>query len=268
MKRHSASDWKAVTLRLLHCKVRIAGLIQLDFAKTAFIVIIIATGILWAGPPFVTDDPEPVALHHLEVYIASQIVQNELELQGTIPHLEVNFGTLPETQFHIIVPYEFSKADRGRANTGLGDVELGIKFRFLKEHQWLPQVGTFPHVLVPAGDSSVGLGTGRTQIFVPIWLQKSFGRFETYGGGGYWMSPGYTNYNFWSFGWTLQYNVVDALSAGAEIFRNTGGGQAETGFDAGIIINVSSLHHILLSAGTDIRGQNRLMTYAAYQLTL
>ena len=31
--------------------------------------------VAWAGPPFVTDDPEPVELHHWEVYLASQYVK-------------------------------------------------------------------------------------------------------------------------------------------------------------------------------------------------
>jgi hypothetical protein len=29
----------------------------------------------WAGPPFVTDDPEPVAYQHWELYLASQHIE-------------------------------------------------------------------------------------------------------------------------------------------------------------------------------------------------
>jgi hypothetical protein len=225
----------------------------------------------FAGPPFLTDDPEPVEFHHWEFYLASQIVQNAEAIQGALPQIEVNFGLFPETQIHVIAPLGFSKVNHGTLENGPGDVELGIKLRFIKEQKWVPQIGTFPHVEIPVGDSSKGLGTGRTQIFLPLWLQKSIGKFETYGGGGCWISPGYTRYNLSSLGWLLQYNFMDAFSAGAEIFRNTAQqatGQAETGFNAGAIVNFGSLHHILFSAGTDIRGSNRLLMYAAYQLTI
>jgi hypothetical protein len=44
-----------------------------------------------------------------------------------------------------------------------------------------------PHV--PTGNAERGLGTGHTHGFMPLWLQKSFGKWLTYGGG-YWINPG------------------------------------------------------------------------------
>lgn len=99
---------------------------------------------IYAGPPFVTDDPEPVAYHHWEVYVGSQLLRNAFGLQGTVPHVEVNFGVLPETQLHIIMPFELSQENQGTTSMGLGDVELGVKLRFVKESSGFPQVGAFP----------------------------------------------------------------------------------------------------------------------------
>jgi hypothetical protein len=226
---------------------------------------------LRAGPPFVTDDPEPVAYHHWEIYVASEVLKNAFGIQGTVPHVEVNFGILPETQLHVIAPFAFFRDTLGATSAGLGDIELGVKFRFVKEYPWFPQVGTFPHVLIPTGDTAKNTGTGRYQVFVPLWLQKSFDRFTTYGGGGIWVSPGHPSFNYWSFGLECQYDITGWVTAGAEVFSNTAApasGQAETGINAGAIFNVNAAHHILVSAGTDVRGPNHFMAYAAYQLTL
>ena len=40
----------------------------------------------WAGPPFITDDPEPVELHHWEVYLTSMYWNGKSGAFGTAPH--------------------------------------------------------------------------------------------------------------------------------------------------------------------------------------
>ena len=63
-------------------------------------------------------------------------------------------------------------------------------------------MGIFPLVEIPTGDARRGLGAGYTQAFLPVWVQKDFGKWTTYGGGGYWINPGPGNRNYWFFGWT------------------------------------------------------------------
>ena len=85
-----------------------------------------------AGPPFETDDPEPVEFHHWEAYIGSY---TESELTGTtstIPHFELNYGAVPNLQLHLIVPMVLNSPKMGKRQFGLGDTEVGVKYRFLK----------------------------------------------------------------------------------------------------------------------------------------
>ena len=49
--------------------------------------------------------------------------------------------------------------------------------------RWRPMIGVFPLVEAPTGDARRGLGAGHTREFLPLWLQKSFGGWTTYGGG-------------------------------------------------------------------------------------
>ena len=58
-----------------------------------------------AGPPFRTDDPEPVDYHHWEFYCASQITEGHDGVSGTAPHVEINFGIFHEAQMHIVCPW-------------------------------------------------------------------------------------------------------------------------------------------------------------------
>src|SRR5512135_125106 len=126
-----------------------------------------------AGPPYTTDDPEPVPLHGWELYLSATRVVGASDRTGDAPHVEVNYGAAPGLQLHAIVPLGWARP-AGRPTTfGLGDVELGAKLRFVEESERRPQVGTFPLVELPTGDAGRGLGAGHVRAFLPVWLQKS-----------------------------------------------------------------------------------------------
>ncbi len=233
--------------------------------------LIVGLMVARAGPPFVTDDPEPVEYRHWEIYLASQDAKDKDGWSGTDPHFEVNYGALPNLQLHLIAPLAYVRPNDGSSHYGFGDLELGVKYRFIQEADWRPMVGVFPIVDLPTGNSSLGLGSGYYRIFLPIWFQKSLGPWQSYGGGGYWINAGSGNKNYWFFGWQVQRELSKAITLGGEVFYNTPTARAEggrTGFNVGTIVNLTDEHHLLLSAGRDIHGQNRFSAYIAYQLTL
>ena len=59
------------------------------------------------------------------------------------------------------------------------------------------------------------------QAYLPIWMQKSWGKFTTFGGGGYWINPGTGNKNWIYAGWEAQYDINKTFSPGCEIFYNS-----------------------------------------------
>ncbi len=237
----------------------------------AFIFAAALAGPATAGPPYTTDDPEPVELHHWEIYLASQdFFSAGGAWSGALPMVEVNFGALPQVQLHLIAPLAYDRAPGGPMTCGYGDTELGVKWRFVQEGDWVPMIGTFPLVELPTGNLSRGLGTGSTRLFVPLWLQKSFGAWTTYGGGGYWVNPGSGNRNYWFFGWQGQCRLGEAVTVGAEIFHTSAaevGGGGETRFNAGVVTDLSDVHHLLFSAGTRLGAPFGGQLYVAYQVT-
>jgi len=224
----------------------------------------------FAGPPYVTDDPEPVEYQHWEVYLASLTAHTPDGITGTAPHVEVNYGVVPNVQLHVIVPDAFDSSGGETRKFGLGDTELGVKYRFVQESDDHPQIGVFPLAEVPTGSESRGLGTGHTQLFLPVWLQKTIGKWTTYGGGGYWITPGTGNRNSWFMGGLLQYQLTKNLAPGAEVYYRTAqvvSGPSTAQLNLGLVWDLTDTYHIMGSAGPALSGPHGYQTYVAFQFT-
>lgn len=234
---------------------------------------LICPGVALAGPPFLTDDPEPVEYQHHELYIASQQAQTHFVRNGTLPHVEYNYGAAPDLHLHILVPYNFNNPVDGQGQSGIGDVELGVKYRFIRETDDRPMVGVLPLVETNTGDAGSGLGNGAIQLFLPVWVQKRWGAWQSYGGGGYWINNAPNAKNHWFFGWQLQKDVSERLTLGGEIYHSTeqtAGVGSSSGFNLGGIYNFDEHNHLLFSAGrglTNVDITNQFSFYVGYQLT-
>jgi hypothetical protein len=228
-----------------------------------------------AGAPFVTDDPEPIAYGTWEINVFSQATHVSGERSGTLAGVDMNYGALPDLQLHVIAPLAFDKVAGAGTKIGYGDTELGAKYRFIDEDEggWRPAVAVFPLVSLPTGDDERGLGTGHTREFLPLWLEKNFGDWRTFGGGGYWNNPGADNKNYWFLGWALQRQITENLSLGGEVFHQTAStddGKSSSGFNLGGIYDLSDNYHLLFSAGRGIQhvsSTNRFSYYLAFQWT-
>lgn len=238
-------------------------------------LLCLISGSVLAGPPFRTDDPEPVDLEHWEVYGFTAGTHVRDGTGGVLAGLEVNYGAAPNLQLHIIAPLAFDNPAGGPSQTGAGDIEVGAKYRFVTpdENDWYPQVGTFPLLEIPSGDAQRGLGGSKLKTFLPVWLQKDFGKWTTYGGAGYWINPGIGNRDYWFAGWLLQYQFTPSLALGGEAFHQTAdtmGGGDVTGFSLGGVYDFSETYHLLFSGGRGLQNtatSNQASWYLAIQST-
>lgn len=232
------------------------------------VILWLIPAVALAGPPFRTDDPVPVPYHHGEIYLFSTGTHDAGGTSGLGPALEFNYGPLPDTQLHLVVPMAFSNPKNGDSHFGYGDTELGIKYRLVHETAHLPMVGVFPLVEIPTGDSDKGLGNGKAQYYFPVWIQKDFGKWTTYGGGGYWINPGPGNRNYWFTGILLQYSFSESFYLGGELFHQTADtkdGSNSVGFNLGGSIPLGRQLQLLFSAGRGITtpSSNRFSYYLA-----
>ena len=85
----------------------------------------------YAGPPFNTDDPEPVEYKHWEYYVSTVNNYQQGVWSGTSPHFEVNYGLIPDVQIHLLMPVNYTTVPHQRASFGYTETEVGVKYRFL-----------------------------------------------------------------------------------------------------------------------------------------
>ena len=241
---------------------------------TALAVALLATSAA-AGPPFRTDDPEPVEPGHWEIYEFSTATHIAGDTAGTLSGIDANYGAAPELQLHATLPVAFDDPAKGTLTISYGDTELGFKYRFVREDDagWRPQLAIYPVVDFPTGNAARNLGTGHTHAGLPVWVQKRLGDWTTFAGIEYWINPGVGNRDYWYLGWAVQRQLTENLSVGAELFGqtpNADGVKAQTGFDLGVTYDFGEHYHLLLSAGQGIQNRsttNAFSYYAALQFT-
>jgi hypothetical protein len=178
-------------------------------------------------------------------------------------------------QFHALVPIVYDKLRGGAAHFGVGDIEVGLRYRFVDDDPqgWRPAVAVYPLVDFPTGRLSENLGTGRIHAFLPLWFSKTIGAWIPFGGGGYWINPGPANKN-WTF---AAVGVIRVLSpqwvVSAELFHATStktGTKEQTGFSIGAQHNFTENHHLLVTIGRGLQNAqdtNEITSYVQYMLT-
>ncbi|HLY03534.1 MAG TPA: hypothetical protein VKR56_13700 [Candidatus Cybelea sp.] len=202
----------------------------------------------WAGPPYLTDDPVPVAYRNYEIYIGYEGEYGNGESQTSVPFAEINYGPLPNVQ----IAGSFSL-------TASRDDDFGIKYRFIPEGASRPQVAFYPSI-----------GNSQT-LFLPLWAQKTVGRVTLFGGGGWNRNSAAGGQNYWSGGLAGTYEFSDQVNAGMELY-STGsdriGERGSTSIGIGMNDDYSPIHSVLFSFGTSIAGARTVHGYVAYELRL
>lgn len=225
---------------------------------------------IFAGPPFDTDDPQPVDFKHWEYYISSINNYQSHTWSGTSPHFEVNYGLIPNIQVHLLMPLNYTYSHDQGANFGYANTEFGIKYRFIKETDNRPQVGTFPIVEIPTIRNNE-FSNGKAQIYIPVWAQKSWGKLTTYGGIGYWINPGTGNKNWIFSGWEIQYDISPVVTLGGELYHHSADSvdhKSVTAFNIGGMINASAKTHFIFSVGHSIANDRFFSSYVGLQWTI
>jgi hypothetical protein len=228
---------------------------------------------VFAGPPFRTDDPGIVERGHFEILPFYSQTLAAGGRSGALPGLEIHYGALDNFEVDLVVQAAFNTPPGATTQRGFGDTEIALKYQFIQESETRPAIGFVPNFIFPTGNADRGLGNGGGQIFLPVWLQKSSGKYTTYGGGGYLLNNGAGNRNDWFFGWVVLYQFSEQWTLGGEIFHSTPQTVAQgasTGFTLGGIYQIDSHSQLLFSAGKglqDAAQTNRVSTYVGCLLS-
>ena len=202
-----------------------------------------------AGPPFLTDDPEPTDFRHWEIYAPLfEIAGKRSNYEGSFG-AELNYGAAPDVQVTVGVPLAYAH-DSGGMHSGPGDLEVSVKYRFYHDEASGIQIAAFPGISLPT--ATHGLGSDRVTALVPVWAQKDFDHWSVFGGAGYAINPGAANRNYWTGGIAVTREVSQTLLIGIEADRQGAdevGGRASTSLGIGAIVQLPKPFRLLASAG-------------------
>jgi hypothetical protein len=230
-----------------------------------------------AGPPFQTDDPTPVDLGHYEAYVFGMVDGTPVQIDSATPAFEFNWGAIPNIQLHAILPFGaavplnnpiYSPAGAGSSAFGLTDMELGVKYGFIKQTKRRPQIGSFPMFEIPTGNSTRGLGVGRVWYKLPIWVEKEFGPWSLCGGLGYTVVPQTQYRNYLYGGYLVKREISKKLELSAEVFSHAREGIATAQTQSSAMIDAGGYYHfkspglqLLFAYGHSIAGQTENYGY-------
>jgi hypothetical protein len=220
-----------------------------------------------AGPPYVTDDPEPTDYKHFEIYT---FTSGTTTRDGTAGQngIDFNYGAAPDLQLTATLPEGYSRTIDG-TSIGASNIELAAKYRFLHQDGFGLDVSIFPRVFLPSGSNVIG--DNRVSLLLPVWVQKDWsGGWSAYGGGGCTMSERRA-IDFCQTGAVLNYQLLPKLQIGAEIFHQTadaGGVPATSSLGVGWRYDLNDTYHLLGYIRRGIENANETDRYSWYTSVL
>jgi hypothetical protein len=232
---------------------------------------IAVAGSALAGPPYVTDDPETPPRQAWEINLPYVLLQSGDPRTAQEPLFDINYGLTDAVQLEL----EFAILDvdtpDGSDNVGLGDTQLGVKWRFLDETSSRPQLAFYPQVVVPTGSESRGLGAGSPSYIIPMMVQKSWGPWTAFTNVGWVLQTASATKDYAYYGATLSRAVTKTLRLGAELYGNgptAPGASSDAGWNVGLEWQFVDRYGLLASGGHSLRGGAGTTIYVGVQLHL
>lgn len=202
-----------------------------------------------AGPPYLTDDPVPTDTGHWEIYGFTAGEGHGSDLDDDVG-FDLNYGAVKGVQLTATLPLSFSHDRLDGWRGGSGDVELGVKYRFIDDEKQGFSAAIFPRAILPTASRSPG---EKMRILLPVWLGKDFpGGTSLFGGGGYEFNPGPGNRNFWQAAVAVTQDLNKIISVGGEVAwqqQDTKAGTSQTRAGLGSIVKLSDHYSLLVSGG-------------------
>jgi len=231
-------------------------------ALAASLALLLPT-VAYAGPPFLTDDPEPTETGHWEVYAPLvEAAGSGRDYEGAVA-AEINYGLVKDVQLTVGLPVAFERA-AGQTHVGTADLEASLKYRVYNDAASGIQIAVFPGITLPTGSSR--MSAGHVTALLPVWAQKNAGAWSVFGGGGYAINPGGGNRDFWTGGVALAREVSERLTVGLEANVE---GPSEIGSSVTTILGLGSTYdlpgplRLLASAGPSFGNGNGFHAFMA-----
>jgi Putative MetA-pathway of phenol degradation len=203
----------------------------------------------WAGPPYLSDDPEPTDYGHYEIYAFGNGAWASDGMAGETG-IDFNYGGAPDLQLTAVLPLAYD----GQGHRGLGNIELAAKYRFLHQDADGWDVSFFPRAFLPSASHNVG--DQHAALLLPLWAEKDFGAWSLFGGGGCVLNRSGDDRNYCLAGAALTRAITGNLRFGLEVFHQSADaldGRSSTSLGGGLTYDISEHYHLLAYWGPGLQ---------------
>ena len=122
---------------------------------SAFVFAITLPLLAFAGPPFLSDDPTPTDYQHFEVYLFANRTTTRDGVSGDTG-IDFNYGATPDLQLTAVLPWNYERPMGAHFTSGLGNIELAAKYRFLHQEGIGWDIAVFSPQFLP---SQIGISS-------------------------------------------------------------------------------------------------------------
>ena len=210
------------------------------------------------GPPLLTDDPGTPGAGRTELNVAFTVEKHKDETLYEAPQVDFNFGVGERIQIKVELPWVISHESPGGAESGLGNLLLGFKYRFLDEDSSGIDLSVYPQFdfNTSAHSRRSGLVPEGMELLLPVEVARDLGWFAVNAELGYLLREEFEEE--WEWGLALGRRLTQAIEILGEVhgFSSRSFDRAEMVFNLGARVKLSELNSILVSAGRGIRGES------------
>lgn len=132
------------------------------------------------GPPLITDDPGTPGDGRWEINLGFAIEKLRSETLFEVPILDINYGLGERIQLKYEIPWLFLEEEAAATRSGLGNSEVGVKYRFLDEERYGVSMSVYPQFSFnnPTSSDERGLVNPGNELALPLQIARSAGPLE------------------------------------------------------------------------------------------
>ena len=236
--------------------------------RTTLLAFALCSATAWAGPPYFTDDPVPTDERHFEIYAFADGLHNSAGTSSDFG-IDFNYGGARDLQLTAVLPIGHEQPRGAGSSTGLGNIELAAKYRFLHQRDAGWDVAVFPRLFLASASSNVGEQHASFQL--PIWVGKDWAQWSTFGGGGCVLNHAGTSRDYCFAGWVLAKQLLPELQVGAELYYQAAdsvNARDKTIAGAGVRYDLNERLHLLAYASGGLQNAASEHQYSWYAAVL
>jgi hypothetical protein len=222
------------------------------------------------GPPLVTDDPDTPGDGRWEINLATIATRTPGRWSLALPDADLNYGWGDRVQLTAQIPWAVVQSGDGGWNSGLGNAQLGVKWRFLDRQDLGLTMSTFPQFTWAWVESSKrrGVADAGHQLLLPLESAVKLDEFALDAEIARNVVAGAASQ--WQFGAIAQHGCGGGADCMLELRQRVGGGDTQTLINLGVHWKLGESLALIAAAGGEFGSastdQQQALLYLGVQI--